>query len=430
MARYLYAASPADYVVDGSTGLPVPGAVVTVWTARTGGSQVTDLQTVGGSPITQVTADSAGFLAFYGPDGLTDNLWLYSGSGSRLVVQAVVNPTPSGTALPLAGGTMTGNLTLAGAPSADLHAATKKYVDDNVANFVDVTGDTMSGTLRVHQASLKVSGDASTYVFERRQGDGTGYGFRLGATSTLPISASLYDSGGNTLTAALNYSTSTTRWNITGNTYIDGTLTMNSKKISGLAEGTANGDAVRYEQLGAFTTWTPTITAATSNPSGFSTQTGRYISSSKRVTGWGKCLYGGSAAVGSGQWRFPLPVAPAQSTHYPRVGYGMIVAGSAIMEFQLELASNQNYCNAIITGRGLPYPTGFTSYALAANFIGETWYDELNSWVVLGGSSYVSTYGWQDLQYVSSSNLTSGGTVGSSVLNNAHVGWTFDYEAV
>lgn len=89
MARYLYAASPADYVVDGSTGLPVPGAVVTVWTARTGGSQVTDLQTVDGSPITQVTADSAGFLAFYGPDGLTDNLWLYSGSGSRLVVQAV-----------------------------------------------------------------------------------------------------------------------------------------------------------------------------------------------------------------------------------------------------------------------------------------------------------------------------------------------------
>lgn len=34
--------------------------------------------------------------------------------------------------LPKAGGTMTGALTLSGAPSADLHAATKKYVDDSI----------------------------------------------------------------------------------------------------------------------------------------------------------------------------------------------------------------------------------------------------------------------------------------------------------
>ena len=34
-------------------------------------------------------------------------------------------------ALPLAGGTMTGDLTLSGAPTNDLHAASKKYVDDN-----------------------------------------------------------------------------------------------------------------------------------------------------------------------------------------------------------------------------------------------------------------------------------------------------------
>ena len=430
MARYLYAATPADYVVNASTGLPVPGAVVTVWTARTGGSQVTDLQTLAGGAITQVTADAQGFIAFYGPDAQNDVLWIYAGSGSRLAVRPVMNPTEEGSVLPLSGGTLTGALTLSGAPTVNLHAATKKYVDDNVAGFLPTSGGTMTGSLRVSQASAKVTGDASTYVFARRQGDGTGYGFHLGATSTLPISAALYDSGGSALTAALNYSTSSSRWNVTGNMYVDGSLTMNSKKISGLAEGTANGDAVRYEQLGAFTTWTPTITAATTNPSEFSTQTGRYISSSKRVTGWGKCLYGGSAAVGSGQWRFPLPVAPAQSTHYPRVGYGMIVAGSAIMEFQLELASNQNYCNAIITGRAFPYPSGFTSYALAASLSAETWYDELATWALLGGASYSTVYGWQDLQYVSSSNLTSGGTVGSSVLNNAHVGWTFDYEAV
>ena len=41
--------------------------------------------------------------------------------------------------LPLGGGTLTGALTLSGAPTVDLHAATKKYVDDN-AGAGDVTG--------------------------------------------------------------------------------------------------------------------------------------------------------------------------------------------------------------------------------------------------------------------------------------------------
>lgn len=44
------------------------------------------------------------------------------------------------TKLPIAGGTMTGDLTLKGNPTADLMAATKKYVDDSVASAVGVTG--------------------------------------------------------------------------------------------------------------------------------------------------------------------------------------------------------------------------------------------------------------------------------------------------
>lgn len=42
------------------------------------------------------------------------------------------------TKLPIAGGTMTGDLTLKGNPTADLMAATKKYVDDSVASGGDV----------------------------------------------------------------------------------------------------------------------------------------------------------------------------------------------------------------------------------------------------------------------------------------------------
>lgn len=44
------------------------------------------------------------------------------------------------TFLPLAGGTMTGNLTLAGAPSSNLHATTKAYVDGLAFDAVDLPG--------------------------------------------------------------------------------------------------------------------------------------------------------------------------------------------------------------------------------------------------------------------------------------------------
>lgn len=44
----------------------------------------------------------------------------------------VTDNSSDATKLPLAGGAMTGDLTLAGAPTLDLHAATKKYVDDGI----------------------------------------------------------------------------------------------------------------------------------------------------------------------------------------------------------------------------------------------------------------------------------------------------------
>jgi len=45
----------------------------------------------------------------------------------------------------VAGDTMTGLLTLSGAPTNDLHAATKKYVDDSA--FLQLAGGTMSGNI-------------------------------------------------------------------------------------------------------------------------------------------------------------------------------------------------------------------------------------------------------------------------------------------
>ena len=69
--------------------------------------------------------------------------------------------------LPKAGGTMTGALTLSGAPAADLHAATKKYVDDGLASVsspVTLTGDvTGSGTGSISTTLADSGVTASTY---------------------------------------------------------------------------------------------------------------------------------------------------------------------------------------------------------------------------------------------------------------------------
>jgi len=54
--------------------------------------------------------------------------------------------TASATYLPLAGGTLTGTLTLDAAPTADLQAATKKYVDDEVG-AIDTSDPTPAGTI-------------------------------------------------------------------------------------------------------------------------------------------------------------------------------------------------------------------------------------------------------------------------------------------
>ena len=52
-------------------------------------------------------------------------------------------------ALPLSGGTMTGSITLAGDPTAVLHAATKQYVDARVGGtgYLPTTGGTLTGAL-------------------------------------------------------------------------------------------------------------------------------------------------------------------------------------------------------------------------------------------------------------------------------------------
>jgi lysophospholipase L1-like esterase len=88
--RHLFGGSPADFAMEkvGNQLLLRPAAVGTVWDAASGGTQITDLTDLTGTPITVVTADSDGAVSFYGPDG-TASLFVDFGYGRRYALSAV-----------------------------------------------------------------------------------------------------------------------------------------------------------------------------------------------------------------------------------------------------------------------------------------------------------------------------------------------------
>ena len=67
-------------------------------------------------------------------------------------------------ALSRSGGTMTGKITLDGAPTVNLHAATKKYVDDNIGDFISLT-DTPADYTGEGGKYLAVNSGASAIEF-------------------------------------------------------------------------------------------------------------------------------------------------------------------------------------------------------------------------------------------------------------------------
>jgi hypothetical protein len=90
MSRHIFGGSPADYAMEkvGNQLLLRPAAVGTVWNALTDGTQLTDLTNLTGGPITTVTADSDGAVAFFGPDGVT-SLYVDFGYGRRYAMSAI-----------------------------------------------------------------------------------------------------------------------------------------------------------------------------------------------------------------------------------------------------------------------------------------------------------------------------------------------------
>ena len=99
------------------------------------------LPTAGGTMTGKITLDGAPTANLHAATKkyVDDNAGATSATDQTARDAAKAAKDVADAALPVAGGTMTGDLTLSGAPTADLHAASKKYVDDNAGTGGGVT---------------------------------------------------------------------------------------------------------------------------------------------------------------------------------------------------------------------------------------------------------------------------------------------------
>jgi hypothetical protein len=95
------------------------------------------------------------------------------------------NTSDIATKMPIAGGTFTGLVTLSGAPTANLHAATKQYVDDNAGGGLQSSD--IGVTVQAYDADNAVTDAAQTFTAAQR---GTITTLTSGATVTPDFAAS------------------------------------------------------------------------------------------------------------------------------------------------------------------------------------------------------------------------------------------------
>jgi hypothetical protein len=136
--RHLYGATAGDVTATRSGDI-VGGVTLTVWDARTGGTQVTDLVTIGETATGTVTSDTDGNVLFYGPADSIDSLWVDSGVGSRVVLKTAdieLPVAPESTDYLFDGLLTTGDST-----AVSLGGASGNYISAPSSSGLNVTSD-------------------------------------------------------------------------------------------------------------------------------------------------------------------------------------------------------------------------------------------------------------------------------------------------
>ena len=111
-----------------------------------------DFMASGAVPMTgDLNMDNHKIVAVSDPTEATD------GANKHYVDSAVTSGIAGAQFLPLAGGTLTGALNLAAAPSEDLQAATKKYVDDATATIATLTSQLQTANSEISTLKSQVS---------------------------------------------------------------------------------------------------------------------------------------------------------------------------------------------------------------------------------------------------------------------------------
>ena len=209
MARNMYGATSADFTIT-SGGRVIPGAVLTLWTARTGGTQITDLLDVDSVACTTVTSAADGSVVYYGPNNDKTVHWADSGQGSRVAIRPTditgdppvmsIGTVGTGTAAASLTGTSEApvlNLTLpsAGANGVDTAAiqdsavtsakiADNAVTDDKIASGVTFTvGPTPPASPKVGAEWADTSSPPLTVV---RKWDGTSWLVWIVTDATVP----------------------------------------------------------------------------------------------------------------------------------------------------------------------------------------------------------------------------------------------------
>ena len=147
------------YTTSTVHGIEVPDSAEPNDTPEDIGKVVTALE--GGSIVRRLTgAQIAALTAPQKPAGLvvynttTNKLQISDGTTfTDLDATAVAAQATASAALPKSGGTMTGKITLDGAPSSSLHAVTKAYAD----LMLPKTGGTMTGVLTIDDSATEYS---------------------------------------------------------------------------------------------------------------------------------------------------------------------------------------------------------------------------------------------------------------------------------